>query len=280
MITIGGKRYGDRPLVMGILNITPDSFYDGGRYRDTGRAVDHALEMIDEGADIIDIGGESSRPGAESVGIDEELNRVIPVVERLASLTDIPISVDTYRSEVAMRAADAGAVIINDISAMQFDEAMPECIASRDLTVVLMHMQGTPKTMQADPHYDDVVVDILRFLNERISFAEKKGIRRDAVIVDPGIGFGKKASHNLTILHDIGRFHETGCQVLVGASRKSFIGLLTGADVSERMSGTAAVTAHCVMQGVLIHRVHDVKAMRQVCDVAYAIRNGRQIPEG
>ena len=275
MLTIGDRIYdSDRPLVMGVLNITPDSFYDGGRYADGKRAVEHALRMVDEGADIIDIGGESSRPGAEPVDEDEEIARIIPVVEALAGNVDVPLSVDTYKARVAKRALETGTDIINDISALRFDSDMAEVISDSRCTVVLMHMLGTPRTMQKSPHYDDVVGEILAFLRERVAFAVEHGVLNENIIVDPGIGFGKTLEHNLEILGNIARFRETGCPVLVGASRKSVIGGITGAGAEDRLWGTAAIAAHCVMQGVLIHRVHDVREIRQVCDVAAAIRNG------
>ncbi|MCE5251699.1 dihydropteroate synthase [bacterium] len=263
---------GIRPAVMGILNITPDSFYEGSRFPDCERAVERALEMVGEGADIIDVGGESSRPGAEQITIEEELERVIPIIKRLAPQISIPVSIDTYHAEVAARALDAGAVMVNDISALRFDPDIADVVAASGASVVLMHMQGNPQTMQTDPHYDDVVGEILDFLKERVSHAVSKGIQRERILVDPGIGFGKKLEHNCAILRHVGRFHETGCAVLVGASRKRMIQAVTGAPVGERIWGTAAIVAHCVCSGVEVHRVHDVGAMRQVCDVAAAVR--------
>ena len=263
---------GNRPLVMGVLNITPDSFYGGSRYPDANLAVEKAHEMVDSGADIIDIGGESSRPGAEQVTGEEELSRVIPVIEALYDAVSVPLSIDTYKSEVAEQALKAGASLVNDISAFQFDPDMADTVKSNGASAVLMHMQGTPRTMQKNPQYDDVVEEILDFLKKRVDFAVSKGIMREKIIVDPGIGFGKLLEHNLAILRHVERFHETGCAVLIGASRKGMIGAVTGAPVEERLWGTAAITAHCVMKGIEIHRVHDVKAIRQVCDVAAAIR--------
>jgi len=275
MLVIGNRTLDtDHPLVMGILNITPDSFYDGGQHFETNAALDFALSMISEGADIIDIGGESSRPGAEPVSEEEESARIIPVIEALSSQTDIPVSVDTSKSNVARMAIRAGAGIVNDISALRFDPDMAGVVHDTGSTVVLMHMQGTPETMQKDPRYADVVEEILIFLKERISYAEEWGIPKERIIVDPGIGFGKTLEHNLAILRHIGRFRETGCAVMVGASRKGMIGMITGTSVEDRIWGTAAVTAHCVMEGVSIHRVHDVREMRQVCDVAAAIYSG------
>jgi len=263
---------GSRPLIMGILNITPDSFYPGSRYPDTAGAVEKALEMVGQGADIIDIGGESSRPGAEQITAEEESARVMPVIRALTSKSSVPVSIDTGRAAVARQAVEKGACIVNDISALRFDPDLADVVSSTNVSVVLMHMQGTPETMQSDPHYDNVVDDILAFLNERVRYAVSHGIPEERIIVDPGIGFGKSLDHNLTILRNIGRFHETGCAVLVGASRKSMIGKITGAPVEDRLWGTAAITAHCVLSGVEIHRVHDVASMRQICDVAAAIR--------
>jgi dihydropteroate synthase len=263
---------GIRPLLMGIVNVTPDSFSDGGKFVDSGRAVEHALMLAAEGADILDIGGESTRPGADPVSLETELERVVPVIKALAGKTPVPLSVDTAKAEVARRALEAGAAMVNDISALRFDPRMAEVIRSHGCSVVLMHMQGTPRDMQASPRYENVVEEILTFLRERVSFAMDKGIPREKIIVDPGIGFGKTLEHNLTILRNIGRFHETGCPVMVGASRKGMIGKLTGAPVEDRAWGTAAITAWCVFRGVEIQRVHDIKAMRQVCAVAEALR--------
>lgn len=271
---VGGKWFdGARPLLMGILNVTPDSFSDGGRFLDSERAVDHARKLAEDGADMLDIGGESSRPGADPVGTEAELARVIPVVEAAARALRIPISVDTTKAEVAERALDAGAVMVNDISALRFDARMVDVVASHGASVVLMHMQGAPRTMQVSPRYERVVEDILAFLREQIEFATGRGIPKGGIIVDPGIGFGKTLAHNLEILRNADRFHETGCPVMIGASRKKMIELLTGAPVEERDWGTAALTAWCVIKGVDIQRVHDVKAMRQVCSVAAALRD-------
>jgi len=270
---LGSQSYdSDRPLVMGVLNITPDSFYEGSRYFEKSQAVEKALEMVEEGADILDVGGLSSRPGAEEIPEDEELARVIPVIELLKAKLSVPVSIDTYRSKVAAGAVKAGAVIVNDISALRFDPEIAGVVESSDISVVLMHMQGNPRTMQKAPRYDDVVEEILTFLQERVDYAVGAGITKERIIVDPGIGFGKTLEHNLALLHNIERFHETGCAVLIGASRKSMIGAITGTPAEERIWGTAAITAHCVLKGVEIHRVHDVGAMRQVCDVAAAIR--------
>lgn len=273
---VGDCRFdGVRPALVGILNVTPDSFSDGGRFIDRELAVDHALKLAQDGADILDIGGESSRPGAGPVDAREEISRVIPVIETVARAVRIPISIDTAKAEVAQRALDAGASMVNDISALRFDPRMADLIASRGASVALMHMQGDPRTMQAAPRYERVVDEILAFLRERIVFAVGCGIPENRIVVDPGIGFGKTLDHNLEILRQVNRFHETGRPVMVGASRKMMIELLSGAPVGERDWGTAAITVWCVAKGVELHRVHDVKAMRQVCDVAAALTGSR-----
>lgn len=264
---------GARPLIMGILNITPDSFYPGSRAGGTEKAVARALKMANDGADIIDVGGESSRPGADPVNESSEIDRVVPVIEALAGQVDIPISVDTYHAGVARRALEAGASIINDISALRFDKDMGRTIADSNASVVLMHMQGTPRTMQENPCYDNVVEEVFTFLSERIDHAGTCGIDSSRIIVDPGFGFGKTLEHNITLLREIDRLHDLSCPVLVGASRKSMIGMITGAPVEERAWGTAAIVAYSVLHGVQIHRVHDVREMRQVCDVAHALRS-------
>jgi len=278
---IGNVTYnGTYPLVVGILNITHDSFYDGGRYIEKEQAVDRALEMVDEGADIIDIGAESTRPGAQPVSRDEEIARVVPVIKAVAEKVPVPISVDTYKAQVALRAYEAGARIINDISALRSDPGMVEVIKDTGCTVILMHMQGNPRTMQTLPYYRNVVEDILAFLKARVTFAVEHGINKERIIVDPGIGFGKTLEHNLALVRDCGRFHETGCPVLMGVSRKSLIEKITGAPVDERLWGTAAITAYCVIKGIELHRIHDVKAIRQVCDVAASIRCNASLAVG
>lgn len=270
---IGGRFYnGSRPLLMGILNVTPDSFSDGGSYDDPERAVDHALKLVGDGADILDIGGESSRPGAGAVSVDEEIERVIPVVAAISRHVSIPVSIDTTKAEVARRALDAGAAMINDISALRFDTDMADVVRLSGCSVVLMHMAGTPRTMQISPFYSDVVAEVLAFFEERISFALDGGISRGKIIVDPGIGFGKTLEHNLEILRKIDMFRTTGCPLMIGVSRKGMIGTLTGAPISGRDWGTAAITSWCIFKGVEIHRVHDVKAMSQVSIVANALR--------
>ena len=244
-----------RTLVMGILNVTPDSFSDGGAFTDLERAVTHARAMAAAGADIIDIGGESTRPGAVAVSAEEELRRVVPVIERLGGLT---VSVDTRKAVVAERALAAGARIVNDVSALRFDARMVEIVRDSGAGVVLMHMQGTPETMQMEPRYDDVVAEVRDYLAERVAFAESSGIKKMQIAVDPGIGFGKTVEHNLALLSGLEEFVALGCPVLVGASRKAFIGKLLGRESRERLAGSVAVAAWSVAQGARIVRVHDV----------------------
>lgn len=256
---------------MGILNVTPDSFSDGGLYYDSAKAVSRALEMATEGADIIDIGGESSRPGAKSISAQEEIDRVIPVVKALRKEVDVPLSVDTYKSQVAREALKEGASIINDITALRGDALMASTIAEFDAAVVLMHMKGTPRTMQDKPVYDDIVEEISAYLLDSIRLAERSGINREKVIIDPGIGFGKTVEHNLLILHELARFRLLGRPVLIGLSRKSFIGALTGKDTDERIFGTAATLTAAIMNGADIVRIHDISQMKDVIKVSDAI---------
>lgn len=261
-----------KPVIMGILNVTPDSFYDGGRYYDSSAAIDRAFEMAENGADILDIGGESSRPGSEPVAETEELERVLPIIEAVSDKIPCHVSIDTYKAIVAKKALDSGAVIVNDISALRFDKSMASVIKESGSYVVLMHMLGNPQTMQNNPQYDNVIDDICGFFKDRIDFAVEAGIPKTRIIIDPGIGFGKSIEHNLSVLRGVSRFNEFGCPVLVGASNKCLIGKITGFPINERAWGSAAIVAHCVMQGVLIHRVHDVKAMKEVCEVSFAIK--------
>lgn len=256
---------------MGILNVTPDSFSDGGLFLDPERAVDHALRMVEEGADIIDVGGESTRPGADPIPLEEELKRVLPVIEELSQRTDVPISIDTYKAEVASRALEAGASIINDISGLHFDPRMGEVAAKYRAPVVVMHVKGTPKTMQASPHYDDLMGEIAAYLREGIRRAEEAGLPPEKVIVDPGIGFGKTVEHNLIILHRLGELSSLGRPILIGPSRKSFIGAVLDREVGDRLYGTLASVAIGVERGAHIVRVHDVKPVREVVDMVDAI---------
>jgi dihydropteroate synthase len=258
-------------IVMGVLNVTPDSFSDGGEFFDTQKAVEHGLKMAADGAAIIDVGGESTRPGAEPVSTKQQIERVVPVIEALCEKIAIPVSIDTYNVDVAKAALDAGAVIINDITALS-DEVMAELAAEREVPVVLMHMQGTPATMQTEPKYDDVVGEVLEFLLGRAKFAERFGIPRQQIFIDPGIGFGKTLEHNLLLLKNIDKLVDTDYRVLVGASRKSFIGNITGRkNPAERIFGTAATVALCAAANVSIVRVHDVTEMMDVVKITNAI---------
>jgi len=266
---------GPRTLLMGILNVTPDSFSDGGLYLKTDEAVRRGETLADEGADLIDIGGESSRPGADPAPVEEEIQRVVPVIERLAKRLAIPISIDTRKTEVARRALAAGARIVNDISALRFDPEMAPLVAQEGVPVVLMHMQGTPKTMQARPVYTDVIREIRDFFETRIQWAEQSGISRNSIVLDPGIGFGKTAEHNLEILSRLGELGASGRPLLIGPSRKSFIGRVLGLPVEERLEGTAAAVAVGVLNGASIVRVHDVKAMGRVVRMVEAIERVR-----
>jgi len=265
----------DEPRLMGILNVTPDSFSDGGRFYTLAAARERALTMVAEGADIIDVGGMSSRPGAEEVPLAEERRRVLPVVAWLAQETEVPISVDTYRSELAREALRSGAHIINDITALG-DPAMAEVVAEAGAGLVLMHMQGTPRTMQQNPHYEDVVEDIRRFLKERAERALAAGVARDAIVVDPGIGFGKTVEHNLEILRRLAEFADLGYPVLVGASRKSFIGRVLELPLGRRRIGSVASAVVARMHGASIFRVHDVQESRQALALTDAIMAGRR----
>ncbi|MEX0989870.1 MAG: dihydropteroate synthase [Actinomycetota bacterium] len=272
---------GERTLVMGILNVTPDSFSDGGRFLDAEPAVEHAVRLAREGADIVDVGGESTRPGADEVPVDEELRRVVPVIERLVGeLPELVVSVDTRKAEVARAAISAGASIVNDVAAGR-DPAMLSSVAGSDAGYVAMHMLGEPGTMQRDPHYDDIVEQVRGFLANRVADAETAGIDRERVCVDPGIGFGKTLEHNLVLMRDLDRIVDLGLPVLVGASRKRFIGMLTGVeDPSDRLEGTAAAVAWAVGAGAHIVRVHDVGRIVRVVRVVDAIRAGTAPQEG
>ncbi len=258
-------------IVMGVLNVTPDSFSDGGQFLDTDRAIEHGVQMAADGAVIIDVGAESTRPGAKSVSAEEQIKRVIPVIEALAQKVDVPISIDTKTQEVAQAALEAGAAMINDITALS-DERMGELTAEQQVPVVLMHMQGKPSTMQNEPKYDDVVGEVLDFLVSRAKRAEQFGIPKERIFIDPGIGFGKTLVHNLLLLRNIDKFVTTGYCVLVGTSRKSFIGKITDKnEPDDRIFGTAASVALCVAEGISIVRVHDVAEMVDVVKMTRAI---------
>lgn len=260
------------PRVMGIVNVTPDSFSDGGCAETLEDAVEQGIRLVQEGAAILDIGGESSRPGSEPVSLEEELRRVVPVVEVLATRVDVPISVDTTKAEVARQALRAGAAIVNDISALGLDQGLTRVVVEAGAGVVLMHMQGAPRTMQVDPHYNDVVAEVLEFLERRIAWAEEKGIPRARIAIDPGIGFGKTTEHNLLILRNIDRFANLGCAVLIGTSRKRVLGELTGRPVEERGAATVASSLAAGVGGANVVRVHDVAPMVDAIKVWTAIR--------
>mgnify|MGYP003577016041 CR=1 FL=1 len=264
--------FSDHPLIMGVVNVTPDSFFDGGRFFDAAAAVAHALRLVEEGADLLDIGAESTRPGADVVNEAEECRRAIPVVTAVAKAVTIPVSIDTSKAAVARAALDAGASLVNDVTALRGDSAMADLIAKAGAGIVLMHMQGTPRTMQQAPRYDDVVVEISEFFEERISFATAHGIARRQIILDPGIGFGKLLGHNLTVLAQLNQFLQFDCPLMVGVSQKAFLGKLVNRPVQERQWATAAAVAMAVDRGAGIIRVHDVRAMKDVVQVAAAVR--------
>ena len=262
------------PCVMGVVNVTPDSFSDGGRFFDADAALQQALTLVRQGAAVIDIGGESTRPGSEWVPLDEELRRVLPVVEALAERVGVPISVDTTKAEVARLALQAGAAMVNDVTALAGDEAMAQVVAEAGCPVCLMHMQGLPKTMQQEPHYHDVVGEVLEFLEQRMAFALARGIREEQLMLDPGIGFGKTAEHNLALLRDLHRLVELGRPVLLGASRKRFLGAILGVEPERRVIGTVATTVLGVQAGAHVFRVHDVQPNFEALRVALAVREG------
>ncbi len=268
-----------RPLIMGILNITPDSFSDGGEFFTPEQAVDHFFRLVDEGAEIIDLGGESSRPGAEPVDIGEEWRRIGPVLSRVAGKATVPISVDTYKAEIARRAADSGASVINDISALRFDPEMAGTIAKSGVSAILMHMRGTPRNMQQNPDYGDVVREIREFLAERAGVAAAAGVDPEKIIIDPGIGFGKTLVHNLHILNRVEEFAGLGYPVLVGASRKSLIGKISNVDEKDRIEGSIAVAVLMARAGVQIVRVHEVKQTRRALEICAAVTNPEQWAE-
>jgi dihydropteroate synthase len=268
-------------VLMGIVNVTPDSFYDGGKRFSTERAAADALEMVDSGAEVLDIGGESTRPGARPVPLEEELRRVLPVITELRKNSNVPISIDTYKEAVARAALEAGADIVNDISALRFDPAMATLVASEKVPLILMHMQGVPRTMQVEPHYQDVVREVQDFLAERIHAAKEAGIPRARIIVDPGIGFGKTLAHNLALLKDLESFNSLGQPLLVGISRKAFIGkILNAAGPEERLEGSLAAAVAAVLSGANIVRAHDVSETYRALRVADAIRFGRLVDLG
>lgn len=257
---------------MGVVNLTPDSFYDGGRYPGAAAAIARAFQLVQAGAEIIDLGGESSRPGAEPVSADEELRRVIPVIEGLAGKIPVPISIDTWKAKVAGRALESGAEIVNDISALRFDPGLAAVVARGSGPYIMMHMLGTPKDMQVRPVYRDVIGEIGEFFRERIAFAAAAGIDPSRIVIDPGIGFGKSLEHNLEIINRLGALKDLGRPVLVGVSRKSFIGAILNREPEDRLWGTAGAVAAAVMRGADIVRVHDVAQMKDLAAVIDRVR--------
>ncbi len=267
--------FSKRTYIMGILNVTPDSFSDGGMYLGRESALKQALRMQDEGADIIDIGGESTRPGAEKISAKEEIERVVPIIEALAKKIKVPISIDTYKSDVAEEAILAGATMINDISGLRFSPEMAEIAARHKVPVILMHIKGTPENMQKDPSYTALIPEIIDYLSESINIAEKAGISNEMIVIDPGIGFGKTIEHNLEIIRNLQEFGVLDKPLLLGHSRKSFIGKMLGdVPVTERLEGTAAAGAIGIINGANIIRVHDVKEMKRVAVIADGIKRG------
>ena len=261
-----------RPLVMGIVNVTPDSFSDGGQFLDHRQAIDHALRLAREGADILDIGGESTRPGSQPVPLEEELRRVLPVVQALVKQTAAIISIDTSKAEVARQCLEGGAAIINDVTALRGDPAMPEVPRTHSAGVILMHMQGTPATMQLDPKYDDVVQEVHDFLGERVGGLEQAGLPRERLAIDPGIGFGKRHAHNLTLLAGLDRLLDLGRPICLGVSRKGFIGKIIGKSVADSDLGSVAVACYAMTRGAAqILRVHDVAATVDAVKIIEAI---------
>ena len=257
---------------MGVLNVTPDSFSDGGQFLDTKSAVFHALRMAEQGADIIDIGGESTRPGSDPVSINDELARVIPVIESIRGESTIPISIDTYKSIVARAAIAAGANIINDISGLNFDPEMVNIVRDHRVPIIIMHIKGTPKNMQVDPQYDDLIQEVIDYFQKQIDFCRNNGVPKSKIILDPGIGFGKRLNDNFILIRELKRFTELGYPVLIGPSRKSFIGLTLDLPVEQHFEGTAAAITAGIMNGARIIRVHDVLEMKRVQIISDQIR--------
>jgi len=269
------KRFKDKPLIMGILNVTPDSFFDGGSFFSQDKAIDHALKMVEDGADIIDVGGESTRPGSEPTSLEEELQRVLPVIEGIRSRSPIPLSIDTYKAAVAAAALAAGVDMVNDISALAFDCAMAETVAAGGVPVVMQHIKGTPRDMQKNPSYADVTGEIKEFFVERIAWARTRGVDEENIIIDPGIGFGKRVQDNLAIIRELPRLKELGRPLLIGTSMKAFIGRIMGTDVlAERAEGTLASVAISLWNGADMVRVHDVAATRKVVLFMKALMEG------
>ena len=262
--------------VMGVVNVTPDSFSDGGRFLDADAAVDHALDLAAEGADILDFGGESTRPGSEGVSAAEEMSRVIPVIERVAAAAlPVEISIDTSKAQVAEAAVAAGATLVNDVTALRGDPGLASFVAEKQLDCCLMHMLGEPRTMQVDPRYDDVVDDVKAFLAGRVEFAVSQGIAEERLLVDPGIGFGKTVDHNLELVRRLDELVALGPPVVIGTSRKSFLGKITGRDEDDRLPGTIATNVLALERGARVFRVHDVRPVRDALEVAAGTVSGR-----
>ena len=258
-------------LIMGILNMTPDSFSDGGQFKSHDKAIDHALKMVEEGANIIDIGGESTRPGAEAVQLEEELSRTIPIIEAVRLKSDCLISIDTYKSKVAKAALDAGADMVNDISGLTFDHNMASLVAERNVPVIIMHIKGKPGDMQKNPNYDNLIKEIKAFFEVQIAIAKKAGIDSGNIILDPGIGFGKRLEDNFEIIRELGQISTMGYPVLLGPSRKSFIGFTLDLPIEERIEGTLASITAGVINGARIVRVHDIRATRRTLTITEKI---------
>jgi dihydropteroate synthase len=261
------------PKVMGIVNVTPDSFSDGGRYVSFSNAIDHARQLIEDGADMLDIGGESTRPGAAEVGEQEELDRVLPVIEGLRGIA-VPISIDTWKPAVMRAAIKAGATMVNDVNALQAEGAI-QAVATSDAAVCLMHKQGTPQSMQQHPSYDDVVLEVADFMRQRIAAVAAAGVGRDRIVIDPGFGFGKSLAHNLALLRELAAFTKLGLPVLAGLSRKSMLGAITGREVGERLAASVAAAMLAVQRGAAIVRVHDVRETVDALKILNAVNGDR-----
>ena len=274
-LVLGGRLLplADRVHIMGVLNVTPDSFSDDGRYVDPDAAVAHALSMVEQGADVLDIGAESSQPGAVPIDEEEERRRLISVVRAVCRRTTVPVSVDTTKASIAQEALDVGAALINDISALRFDARMGDVVAKSGAGLILMHMQGTPQTMQRAAQYTDVVEEVRQFLKARLEAAREAGIQTERILLDPGIGFGKNCQHNVVLLDRLDAFHTLGRPLVIGVSRKAFIGKILGRPVGERLMGTAGAVAVAVMKGARMVRVHDVAPIRDVVKMVESIHN-------
>lgn len=262
----------DKTRIVAVLNITPDSFSDGGRFLDAETAIDQAMRMVEEGADILELGGESTRPGAAPVPVEEELRRIVPVLRDLRPKLSIPVSVDTYKPEVARIALEEGADIINDVYGVRGEGHLAAVVAEQRAGLVIMHMKGTPQDMQIEPRYDDVVGEVSDFLAERITFAERAGVHPQSIIVDPGLGFGKRSQDNLALLRHLGELHRLGKPIMIGPSRKSLVGDVLKLPVEERQHGTAACVAAAVLQGAAFVRVHEIRPCAQLVRMLDAIR--------